>query len=61
MIQLFESFLMNTQLHKLTQVADAYTKHLNELTKAHRFGELMSCAVQLGTLLSPTASTSSTR
>jgi hypothetical protein len=61
MIQLFEHFLMNTQLHKLTQVAEAYTKHLNELTNAHRLGELMSFAVQLGTLFSPTASTSSAR
>jgi hypothetical protein len=61
MIQLFEHFLMNTQLHKLTQVAEAYTKHLNELTNAHHLGELMSCVVQLGALFFPTNSTTSTR
>jgi len=61
MIQLFEHFFMNTQLHKLTQVAEAFTRHLNELTNAHRFGELMSREVQLGILFSLTCLTPNSR
>jgi len=61
MIKLYQNFLMNTQLHNVTQTAEVQIMLPKVANSSLRLNELMSCDVQLGMLVSPTSLTPSTR